>query len=373
VRYFLFVLVVLVLAACGGNDPTPQPTPNPEPIPSTPEPEPNPNPVPTPDPEPEPTPEPETTPPNIVSVRLESARDRLTLLPGQAQRGVDKDTNIVITFSEAMNEAVTEASFQSDNAGLNDVTFAWDETSTVLTIDPRASLEYTAPRKQYNFSLEGTASDLTGNPLAGESSFIFFTLQQSNKTMPAVLSLEGSLRRRSDTATKDITKDPKLFVGDNENDIEGGSFTDHSFLTFDLSTLRSNVANEDVLSARLSVSEIGLKGTPFDELGTLQLEHVVYGSSLEASDFDAEVLSLISSFVATDNVAGTFSTLDSESLLAAVREDRELTERGKRGQFRLRFQFDGSSDDRIDAIQFASSDNIDTSRRPTLEVTFLEP
>src|SRR5687768_10929904 len=124
---------------------------------------------------------PDTSAPTIVSI-----------VPADAAIGVEKDENIVITFSEPMARADTQAAYQSASSGITaaQVTFSWDATGTVLTIDPNASLLYqsgtdpaTATAREYSFSITTTATDLPGNALAEQSDTTFHTRRRITQAL----------------------------------------------------------------------------------------------------------------------------------------------------------------------------------------------
>ncbi len=119
-----------------------------------------------------PTPDPgDTTPPSIVSVT-----------PASGQTGVAKDANIVVTFSEAMNQASAQSAFQSSELGAGTIT--WNAGGTVMTVNPNADLTYTSSGKSYSFQITTTATDLKGNALSTPASVTFKTFRQLSATLP---------------------------------------------------------------------------------------------------------------------------------------------------------------------------------------------
>ena len=147
--------LTLSLAACGGGG-TPTPTPQPQPQPG-----------------------PDTTPPSIVSIT-----------PASGATGIAKNADIVITFSEKMNQAATQAAYQSTDLPASGVTFNWNADGTVLTINPNADLAYTAAGKTYSFSLSTTATDVAGNALPATTSS-FKTFKQITTTINSTAALDG--------------------------------------------------------------------------------------------------------------------------------------------------------------------------------------
>ena len=71
----------------------------------------------------------DTTPPTIISIE-----------PPDGATGVEFEENIVITFSEKMDQVATQNAFQSDIS--SELTFNWNAEGTVLTIDPAGGFVY---------------------------------------------------------------------------------------------------------------------------------------------------------------------------------------------------------------------------------------
>ena len=92
------------------------------------------------------------TPPQVISTS-----------PTDGAIGISLSTTIQITFSEAMNEASTEAAFSIGPvvAGV----FSWNPGSTILTFTPSADLSYGTT---YTVTIDGTAQDQQGETLDGD-------------------------------------------------------------------------------------------------------------------------------------------------------------------------------------------------------------
>jgi methionine-rich copper-binding protein CopC len=111
----------------------------------------------------------DTTAPSVVSTN-----------PTNNATNVASNSTIILTFSEAMNQASVEAAFGS--SPLISCSWAWNAASTVATCTP-ASL---AANTQYNISLGASAEDNAGNNLA--YSFTFRTANTPDTTKPMVVS-----------------------------------------------------------------------------------------------------------------------------------------------------------------------------------------
>jgi len=115
--------------------------------------------------EPEP---PDTTPPVVVSIS-----------PADGAHAVRIDTDIVVTFSEAMDQPETEASFECDACLPSHTTFEWSEGGTVMTVHSPGAFEYqevgAATVLTYSFSITTFARDLAGNHLRDDRRVSFDT------------------------------------------------------------------------------------------------------------------------------------------------------------------------------------------------------
>ena len=100
-------------------------------------------------------------PPTVVSVS-----------PADGSIGVTADAKIIVTFSKPMDQAATQAAYQSADLPSTGVTFDWNAAATEMTVKPNAPLIYATGSdpnavvaKAYAFRLTSTAKDKTGNAL----------------------------------------------------------------------------------------------------------------------------------------------------------------------------------------------------------------
>jgi Bacterial Ig-like domain len=346
----------LLLVAC--PDPATPPTPPAPPSPPAP-------------------PAPDTTAPTIVSLELASAvRGSVKATPGVTARGVDKDANIVITFSEPMNRAATQAAYQSSKEGIRaaDVVFAFDASGKVLTINPNKDLDYSSgsKRNEHTFTLTGTATDLSGNALSPET-FTFSTLKTSFLGFTSLAKLDGEVTRNGLVVN---TNFDVIEVGDFENANDG--VTDvRAFVTFDLSRIPASIPSQNIVSASLELFQDDVVGTPYGDLGRMILDHLDYGPALDADDFLKEALSSATGF--SDPKKGEYKNTNTffmkEFMLKAIQDDISNRKvRVNRSQFRLRFEKTVNLDGNGDQVEFLSSEGgFVPDEQPFLFVTFLEP
>jgi Bacterial Ig-like domain len=114
----------------------------------------------------------DTKPPGIASV-----------LPPNGATGVTSDIDIIVTFDEPMDNATTEAAYQSPDLPPGAVELSWRGNDTELVIHPTAPLVYAdvtdpaADAKHYVFTLGAAATDVAGNSLGVDRTFVFTTLR----------------------------------------------------------------------------------------------------------------------------------------------------------------------------------------------------
>lgn len=296
----------------------------------------------------------DTTAPSVVSIS-----------PAGGATGVAKDANIVVTFSEKMNQAATQAAYQSTDLPASDVTFSWNPAGTVMTINPNADLLYTAAGKTYAFSLTTTATDIAGNALPATNSS-FKTFKQITTTLSSTPALDGWVRSEGLVNTDNTS----MLVGDSGS-VDNATY--RGYLSFDLTPLPASLTSTNIQSAKLTVHQQSVSGTPYADLKTgvlpllssyLLVDHVNYGTGLTPSDFDAPVLSNQGNLITTPTV-GDYS----KSVLDALKDDR--TNNRTRSQYRLRFAKLTDGDGNFDAASLTSGDS--ATNKPTLEVTYLIP
>jgi hypothetical protein len=157
-----------------------------------------------------------------------------------------------------------------------------------------------------------------------------------------------------------------LFVGDDDASADGVGA--RQFYSFDLSRLPSNA---QILNADVSFSQIEQVGTPYDSLGSLRIEHVDYGPSLEGADYDTPVLEDLGGLIVADpDLMVSGRALPVGDLVAAA-----LGSSSRRLQFRLRFEnLDSDSDGTADHAVFVDSELTNPYAapyaRPTLTVVY---
>jgi hypothetical protein len=310
----------------------------------------------------------DTTAPTIVSVT-----------PADGATGVVKDANIVVTFSEAMNQAATQLAFQS--ADLTPAVFSWN-SPTELVVNPNVDLTYLATTnagvapKKYTFSLTNTATDLAGNKLSTTTSS-FSTLKEVTNTLSSTDALTGDVRSNGA-----VGMDSVFGPGDSINNTGYQSFT-----SFDLSGLPPALTSATILSAALKVFAQTDTGTPYTNLtvctgtGTQQVceslvvESVGFGTTLDATAPNKIPFSAVKSFgcgslvtTSCNPVAG-LNTINALAALKADWDNRATLVRGSRSQYKFRFAKGSNGDGINDYINLTRTG----TNGPKLEITYLFP
>ncbi len=291
----------------------------------------------------------------------------VNVAPTNNAKGVAANAAIVVTWSEAMDKATAQASFQCpDLAGK--VTFDWPST-TVMKVVPVEPLVYaqgkhadlaTLAAKTYAITLNTSAKDESGNALAAAYSYKFSTLRRvawstfaSSNTVYALMS--GGVVSSGDS-------DLGLYLGD---------LADNSWqrmaVQFDIGGLPK--AATGVASATFSMPMTLIAswtskpiGLPFPGLGKVVLDHI-QTTKIDSATLLLEPLRRVGD-LATTGAIGT-KTLDATT---AVAEDlAKRTQRSERSQFRAQFTTTTNADNSADAAFFGYNAGA------TLSVDYLIP
>jgi hypothetical protein len=250
---------------------------------------------------------PDTTPPEIVSVS-----------PVDGAVAVRSDANIVVTFSESMDEAQTEMSFQSEELTPEAIEISWSDHGSVMTVHPKARLVVplgSTRSPEYHFSITTSASDVAGNHLLENREFSFATrLPQIGRAL--LTDIEAIGEGSAGSTQKCAGNADDLQIGDLDDNRGVGLV-----LTFDWTVLASRVTDGDWVGAQLFLAPM----TAVDGLGSLMAYQV--SSPPDAVSWATAQLSAI-----TPNPDSSFD------VSAALLDDIvHATERGGLTQYMVRF------------------------------------
>jgi Bacterial Ig-like domain len=305
----------------------------------------------------------DTTAPTVVSIT-----------PNDGATGVAKDSNIVVTFSEAMNQAATQTAFQS--ADLPAAVFTWN-SPTELTVNPSTDLMYlatlfsgTTPKK-YAFSLTNTATDLAGNKLSTTNSS-FSTFKEVKSTISSTDALTGDVNGDGGVSASKVLFGP----GDAA---DNSDFT--SYISFDVSVLSSSILPSNIISANLGLNQVSVTGSP-QSLKTclsilctsLLIESLNFGSSLTATAVNSIPFGL-ASFVSCSNL-----TINNDCALKDGKNTFNVsntfkadwtnkTSRGSRSQYKLKYSRATNADNKSDFPNISGTG----VNKPSLEIVYLFP
>src|SRR5688572_29935209 len=148
----------------------------------------------------------------------------VSVSPEDGERGVRNDASIVLTFSEPMDRASTQAAYQSEVIPSNSVSFEWSEGDTVLSIVPSAPPAYASgadaelvEARRVAFFLSASASSQSGRPLPRPYEYSYSLLRQVELSVFAVQDrdLSGSFRSNDTYGAGQCARDEvNMCVGD---------------------------------------------------------------------------------------------------------------------------------------------------------------
>jgi Bacterial Ig-like domain len=304
----------------------------------------------------------------------------VSVSPANGATGVTANTTIVVTFSKAMDRATTQAAYQSTDLPSANATFTWDVSDTVMTIKPNTALEYATGTtigiepKRYAYRFTGTAGDKTGMPLAAVTSG-FSTLRQITATLQSEAVRDGFVQNNG-LAKSDGTG---IYAGDDATKVGI-----RGFLSFDLSGVPGGLSASSFLRATLSLYKYEVTGHPYTALNpcvpskttvcaskyvAVNLDHVVYGSSLSATDYDTPALGTLGTI---DGIQVTGATHPQADVLTALRDDlANRVIRENRSQYRLGFPLQTNGDGESDYVSYRSGN--DANDPPLLVLEYLIP
>lgn len=231
-------------------------------------------------------------------------------------------------------QADPEASLGGRVNGLNP-----GETTVVSAAwTPRQAYGSLATEARVDTREEVIESDETNNQLAATIQVVAAPSEPQTVTLNSQAALDGyRLNSGTGSASEEILVGNGRFAEEDAPQIARG------FLSFDLGSIPAGVTIDSV---RLEFYQRRIEGDPYQTLGNLVLDHVDYGSSLEASAYDVPALhSAVLPQMITPNawyvLADPTLTLWVEESLAVGRD---------RFQLRLRFTQETDADEDRDLV-----------------------
>ena len=292
---------------------------------------------------------PDTTPPTIVSV-----------VPTNGATGVPRGTNIVVTFSEAMDINSAQLAFSiTAPAGITG-THTWANGNTQMTYTPTASFAYGTT---VNWQVSTAAKDASGNAKTTLDSYSFNVIKSATATIPCIAALDG------------YVSNPTNFVNPTGSIVPGQASnpaTYRGFAAFDITALPAALTT--VTSAAMYLKQYSLTGTPYGatKLGNVLWRHVDYGPTLELADYSVAPL-IHGSNTGTLSVDGAFEYKSTVVTTSVQNDFINRVARGNRSEFLIRFTNDTSTPAATDLAFFYACDTTVTTDRPYLSVTYEYP
>jgi Bacterial Ig-like domain len=294
----------------------------------------------------------DTTPPTVLSVD-----------PPNGATGVNDDASVIVTFSERMDKAATEFSYESLELPTEGVTFSWNTDGTVLTIKPNDLLDYaagddpsiTAKTYAINFSI---ATDISGNSLSAEFNSSFSTLRVISSAIYGTATLDGSIVSDG-VVNSDATE---IAVGKTED-----SKRIRGFFSFDLTGIPAGVVTDE---AKVIINKVGVAGADFYQFTSVTLDHLNYGNALGSAAYGQPSLRDLG---IVDSGSSPASGYLSSDVTVAVNDDlTNRAARGNRSQYRLRLLNEPTDADPFGFVSFTSSEG-PNGQRPFLNVVYYLP
>lgn len=286
----------------------------------------------------------DTTPPTLVSS-----------VPADGAVGIYADTQIRLVFSEPMDKASVQVAYQSADLPEYFVTMAWNDDGDELVITPAGLLEYGAASspaevipRVYTLTITTAATDVAGNELEADTSVAFTTLNAIFHELPIVAGLTGAVRQDGDTY-------PGFLMAGDAGAPANAQWK--GFATFSLDDLPDDIAM--VIDADLVYEQIDVSGTPYGDLGSLEIHDVVFAAT-DLTAFDAASTGAVGT---SDQVGLGQDTFD---VIPALQAD--LAAGADVTQFRFEFPVASDFDGEYDYALFSATDPA-----PVLRVGYLIP
>jgi hypothetical protein len=154
----------------------------------------------------------------------------------------------------------------------------------------------------------------------------------------------------------------QLLTGDDASDTGV-----RAYIHFDVSGLPDDLAQ--ITNAELTLSFDQVIGAPGTNLGTLRVNHIDYGATLDASDYAGQGSTTMPLPGIDDLTVSTGpQTVDMTDAVQYVWDNRATL--GQKVQFWLYFTTDTDNNGQADHIDLSNEDQPATTRQPMLEITF---
>ena len=182
---------------------------------------------------------------------------------------------------------------------------------------------------------------------------ILFLVAESFAATTVTLKSNPSLTAYMTSSGSFVAGGAQIMVGDTT--VNTGV---RGFLSFDISTIPPGV---NILSATLRVYQEGFNGTPYTDLGTVNVDHLDYGSTLDAGDYSAAALQ------GNVGALSNNTTIELKTLDVPSSVQNDITMSRIHSQYRMLFPVSTDNDGVEDATFFTG---VLRANEPELVVTF---
>ncbi|MBN2527500.1 MAG: Ig-like domain-containing protein [Deltaproteobacteria bacterium] len=225
----------------------------------------------------------------------------VSISPPDGAPGVDANSEIVITFSEPMDTSSIEGMISVSGISIQNLSFSWNITGTILTIASSNGWEYASgvtpestQARIYTIFVESNVADVVGNPMGVRLQAEFSTLRRITQTFAPVVNSNYFSYAVSTYETINYCdgKDDIIKIG--ESAYMGGGGDWRSAVIFN-TALPKSIAN--INNAYLSINQ----ATPEDDFyasGKVAIEQLLY------QNIDSTILTAV-----TKRELGILSTL----------------------------------------------------------------
>jgi hypothetical protein len=278
----------------------------------------------------------DNTPPFVVSVS-----------PANGATGVTQDQNIVITFSEAMDQAATEGAYQSSDLVLGGTTRSWSSDGRVLTIDPNNLLFYATgldpaavSARVFSLTFSTGARDLAGNQMTQSYNWSFRTLRRITQTLRPVVSTSNPNEYWAFTRVASVPAGASICP----TSVRLGSFAMTPFrymgvFAIQIAPLPAGIT--DFESATFSAKQVAGVGDPFPLCGPLRAFHVPnvpVNQGIAPQDMPVNTTPLHNLGIFSTSAASVTPMLDA---LTSLEDDyANRTQRGNMSTYRIELDHD---------------------------------
>jgi hypothetical protein len=216
-------------------------------------------------------------------------------VPVNNATGVAIDNNtIVVTFDKAMNKAATEGAF----SGVTSPSFVWSNGDKTVTITSAAlpnTPAATGVNKVVTYSFSNAAKSADGGTLAAVTQKYTtkkaVLLSIDATVAPAATTLSGSAIFTEGTGVQPACTLPcaqnsyeaEIRAGDNNNSVKGDNpptgaadtaNPNYSYKGFIGFSLPNTLVSADVISAKVTASQLAPIGNPYTIMGTLKIQSI---------------------------------------------------------------------------------------------------